>query len=115
MGSEIKLGLATLQHLDFGKVDVATDHHLKLACKDCMDRPGDKTARTVALIFILTPEPNQDGTCEKILLDFQIKPKLPPHRSRTFQCAPRVNGDMVFQPDSPDDVNQLGFGGPDGP
>ncbi len=42
-----QMSLESLNSLDDGRVSMAFLHELKRAVADCMDRPGDKTAREV--------------------------------------------------------------------
>jgi hypothetical protein len=101
-----QLTLATLEKLDMGKAAAALQEHLKRAAIDCMDRPGDGKARKVTLQFDITPIVTPDLTCDEVHIQIQAASKVPTHRTKVYSCGLRKNGMLVFNPDSPDNVNQ---------
>ena len=104
---KMDLTLDNLKHLDFGKLSVAFDQHIRRAVADCMDRPGDDHQRKVILTFELTPVISQEADCDYVSLVGQVSSKVPPHRSAPFQCKPRKGGHLIFDSVSADDVDQM--------
>jgi hypothetical protein len=102
---KIKLTLDTLKSLDMGKISAAFDHELRHVVKDCIDRPGDESTRTVALQMTVKPEPS-DGVCDTVMCEFTVTSKVPPRRSRQFQLQAHARGDVLVNTESPDDVRQ---------
>jgi len=107
-----ELSLATLEHLDYGKLATAFQQHLRRAVADCLDRPGDDSARKVTITFEIKPASDQTGDCERCKVDAQVLSKVPAHRTRVLDMAPRKGGHLLFDDDSPDDVNQVTLGDP---
>ena len=54
-----EMTLEKLKELDFGRVSLAFQQHLARVVDDCMDRPGDGTAREVELRFLIKPGESQ--------------------------------------------------------
>lgn len=104
--NETPLSLENLKQLDLGKISVAFDAELQRAVKDCMDRPGDKKARKVAIIFLLAPTDESTGTGDAndvLHVGCEITSVVPKRRTRVYAMRPRVNGSLTFHLDSPDD------------
>jgi len=78
--------------LDNGTIAAAMNAHLKRCAADCMDRPGEKKARTVTLQFAVRPVMKPDGTCDKVDTQFQLKSKLPDHVSPVYSMGLRQRG-----------------------
>ncbi len=104
-----ELTLENLKELDFGKVDVAFARHLKRAVEDCMDRPGDETARVVRLSFLLKPVKDQDGHADDVAMQCQVTSKVPAHKSKVFSCRPRKGGHLFFDSETPENFDQGSF------
>jgi len=102
----IEVTLRTLKDLDFGKLDEAFKRQMRACVTDCLDRPGDTSARSVELKFVLAPDADQGGTCEKVNLQVHIRSKVPAHRTRLFVCEPRTTGALVVNAESPEDPAQ---------
>lgn len=102
----VQLTLDTLKDLDDGRVAVAFMHELKRAVLDCMDRPGDKNARTVSLEFKLTPVVADDGQCEGAEGEFAIKSKVPTRKSKTYSFRTTKAGQLSYSEHSPENVDQ---------
>lgn len=107
-GNHIKqMSLESLNSLDDGRVSMAFLHELKRAVADCMDRPGDKTAREVSLVFKLKPIIDEStGQCDMVNGDFKIKSKVPERKSKTYNFGVRKGGQLVFNENSPQAVDQ---------
>jgi hypothetical protein len=104
-----KLSLETLSNLDMGKISATLEVHLKRAITDCEDRPADQKARSVLLQFDLIPTLNDDASCTEASLQIQCHSKVPTHKTRVFNMGLRKSKDgpmLVFNPDSPGNVNQ---------
>ncbi len=104
--NETALNLENLKQLDLGKISVAFDVELQRVVKDCMDRPGDKKCRKVAIIFLLSPTDESTGTGDAndvLHVGCEITSAVPKRRTRVYAMRPRVNGALTFHPDSPSD------------
>ena len=108
-----QLSLETLRDLDMGKVMEAFNLHIARASRDCMDRPGDSKARSVTLQLALVPVLEPDGSCDQVKAQVHISSKVPTHRTKVYSLGLRRNGALVFNPDSPDDINQTTLLGDD--
>ena len=102
----VALSLKTIEDMDFGKVAVAFNHHLGRAVEDCMDRPADKKPRKIILTGELTPQIDQTGDCTDVAVEFKVRSTVPEHRSKTFVCRPRKGGHLLFNPESPESIDQ---------
>lgn len=104
-----KLGFDSMALVEGGKINAALDVHLKRACLDCQDRPGDAKARVVSCEFTFIPVMDQSGFCEEVKWDVRVKSKVPPHQSKAYSAGLRRDGSFVFSEDSLDNVNQNTF------
>lgn len=105
----VQLTLDSLVNLDLGKGAEAFNRHLRRAVEDCMDRPADTTARKVQLEISLIPIMEQGGDCVEVSAQIHAASKVPPHRTKLYSMGVRKGGILVFNPDSPDNVNQSTF------
>jgi hypothetical protein len=115
--SMMLFNLETLKDLDMGKVTKAFEHELKRCVQDCLDRPADSTARTVTLALALKPVPDGE-ICDTVSGEFEIKGKVPVRRTRVYSFGVKKTGSLMFNVDSPDNVDQKtlldGMDEPDG-
>lgn len=100
------LSLESLNDLDGGKAAEAFKLHLRRAAMDCVDRPGDPKARKVTLEVELTPDPEPDGTCDRVHFQIRASSAVPKHQTRLYSAGLRANGALVFNEDSPGNVQQ---------
>jgi hypothetical protein len=112
MSKLLKVELSSIEELD-DRVAKAFDQHMKRVGQDCMDRPTDKTARTVTLVVRITPIPHVDATsgrtvitCTEVETELEVFSKIPTQKSSIKSLALRPNACFAFNPDSPDNVNQ---------
>jgi hypothetical protein len=89
--------------LDDGKTAIAVGKHLERAARDCYDRPTDFKPRVVILQIEVTPIENDD---QNVMVQCFASSKVPPHRSRTVEMRVHGNGQLLFNPDSLDNVDQ---------
>lgn len=101
-----KFTLDTLKDLDGGKAALAFEQHVRRAANDCLDRPGDQTARKITLEIKLSPVLNADLTCDEVKAQIEASSAVPKHRTKEYSFGIRANGMLVFSQDSPDNVNQ---------
>ena len=104
-----QLTLQTLEKLGHGSVVEAFNQALRRAARDCEDNPHEDGKRTVTLQCELEPIPDKLSGCDEVVAKFQIREKLPTRKSRKYSMAMRRDGMLVFNEDSPDDVNQSTF------
>lgn len=105
----LRLNLETLKSLDMGSIDVAFRTHLERVVKDCLDRPGDKRSRKVAIELIAVPVPEIRGNtidCDGVKATLKVKSALPDHETRTLDFGVKADGTLVFNEDSPCDHKQ---------
>ena len=106
-----ELSLKTVKDLDWGKVVLAFDRHLRLAADDCLDRPGDDKGRRITLTCEIKPLVDQTGDAGEIAVEFRVKSSVPEHRSKVFNCKPRRGGHLLFNPECPDSATATGVEG----
>lgn len=102
----VELNLQSLNDLDDGRVATAFIHELKRVVLDCIDRPGDKNLRKVALEFELTPIVADDGSCESADGQFKIKSKVPDRKTKTYSFGVNKRGQLSYSQNSPDNIDQ---------
>lgn len=102
----VQLSLKSLNDLDNGRVSLAFMQELKRCVDDCMDRPGDKSARTITLELKLEPVIGEGGECEGADGEFSIKSKVPQRRSKTYSFRTNKSGHLAYSSESPENVNQ---------
>ncbi len=101
-----RLSVESIGVIDDGRVQAALNREIERVVEDCLDRPGDETAREVTMKIAIKPESGQAGVCEDCDVEFEIKSKLPPVRSKRYQMRPEGNGGLVFNDLSPEAVRQ---------
>lgn len=104
-----ELNLHSLNDIDDGRVAVAFMQELRRAVMDCMDRPGDKTSRVVALEFKLTPVVGDEGSCEGAIGEFHIKSKVPTRKSKSYSFGTNRKGHLIYSANSPENIDQTTF------
>lgn len=111
-----QLTLERIKALDDGRVQAAFAQELSRAVMDCIDRPGEKKERTVALEFTLTPIVDQQGCLDGVDGEFQVKGKIPRRVSRKYNFQVRSQtkngvrqGMLVFSDASPTNFDQTTF------
>lgn len=108
MGLE-KLTVESLGKIDFGSIAEAFKAHIERLVRDCVDRPGVKAARKVALELKLTPVAEVRGNtidCDGAKGVFRIKSAIPEHETQAIDFGVRQDGSLVFNEDSPRDHRQ---------
>lgn len=98
--------LDALDDLDSGKAIEAFNLHIRRAAQDCYDRPGDDKPRKVKLEVSFTPVMDDEGDCNEVKAQIYASSAVPTHRTKTYSFGLRANGVVVFNPDSPDCVDQ---------
>lgn len=105
MGVE-QFTIESMRDLDGGKAAEAFNMHVRRAAMDCLDRPADPKPRKVKLEVSLSPVLDTDGSCDRVDVQIHASSAVPTHRTRTYSFGLRRNGVLVFNPDSPDNVDQ---------
>ncbi len=100
------LTLENLHELGSGAINLAFEKHRKRCIEDCLDRVEDDTKRQIVIKFSMTPVPGAHG-CEEVHMDVEIKSTVPAQRTKLISCVPTTKGQLFFQPDSPDNANQM--------
>lgn len=98
--------LESLRDLDGGRALEAFGLHIKRATLDCEDRPGDPKPRKVTLTFSLVPVLDPDLQCSEVKGQLHSASTVPPHRTKEYSFGLRRGGMLVFNDDSPTNINQ---------
>jgi hypothetical protein len=109
MGLLQELTLESIAKMDGGRLAIAFSAALKRAIQDCDDRPGEKKPRTVTLHLAAVPILDEDGLADNCKIQFQIHDSVPKRRSRVYDMSMRKGGHLLFNDDSPDNVDQGTF------
>lgn len=117
----MQFDLDTLKEIDGGKPALAFRKQLDAALADCVDRGvQDQAARKVTMEISLTPVP-ADGVVDEVRVDIAYKTGVPKFRTKMYSMGIRnMSKDgkrqrmLVFNPMSPDNVNQSTFDAVDG-
>ncbi|MDM4015811.1 hypothetical protein [Roseiconus lacunae] len=107
-----ELTLIDLANMDGERIGIALKQALMRVADDIHDRPGEKKARTVALNISLSPEVDDDGQCENVKMQCQIKDSIPTRKTRVYDLGVRRrNGrtQLVFSDAAPDNHRQPGL------
>lgn len=104
--ARLKLTLGSLKDFDAGKARVAFEEALQRVVRDCLDRPGDKSARKATLTAVIKPVQEQDGDVVDAEVHFQIKAETPPWQTRPRPVAVNKQGQLIFNDLAPDDPHQ---------
>lgn len=105
----LRLTLDAMRELDGGRAMETFQDAVRVAVKDCIDRPGDKRPRKVVLQLTLKPVPVIEGNtidCDGANGAFQCKTMLPQYETREVNFGVQQSGDLIFNPDSPTDHKQ---------
>lgn len=95
-----KFSFRELAELDGNRVELAADQAIERCARDCMDRPGDNRPRKVILEMQMIPVLDDDGDCESVKAQVQIKEAVPTRRSKVYSFGARQNGILTYHPDS---------------
>lgn len=104
-----QFSLDNLSELDGGKAALAFELHVRRAALDCSDRPADPKARKIVFQVDLTPVMEPGGDCTDVDVRIGVKSTVPPHKTKPYSMGLRKNGVVVFNPDSPDAIDQQTF------
>lgn len=101
----MRFGLGSLAMIDGGRVRLAFDDAIKRCEDDCIDRPGEKAARTVKLTIELTPRIDPSGALDSVDATCRVTDAVPMRRSRSYNL--RVSGQgLLFDELSVADAHQ---------
>lgn len=97
-----------IRQLDFGRIGAAFNVELERCVRDCMDRPADNRARSVAISFKLRPQSNSTEVvdCDNVLVECEITGAVPKRRTKLYTMTPNRQGKLTFNPDLPDEPEQ---------
>lgn len=99
-----EVSFANLDSMDDGRLAALLKRHLASIANDCMNRPGDETARTLSIEFKIKPVMDSETReCEKVWCEIEMKHKLPTFRSKPYQMVPTKAG-FGFNRDFPDNL-----------
>lgn len=104
-----QLSLEAIAELDDGRISEAIAQAIKRAAQDCDDRPGDDRPRKIIMEIAFSPVLSQDGMCDSVKSQIQIKETVPTRKSKVMDFGLRKGGMFVFQPLSLDDHRQSTF------
>lgn len=107
-----ELTLTDIAEMDGGRIGVAMAHAINRAADDIYDRPGESKARKIVLEVLLTPECGEDGECENVKMQAQVKDTIPSRKTRLYDLGVRRrNGrtSLVYSDAAPDNHMQPGL------
>jgi len=86
-----ELSFASLKDLDNGKIPAAFDVHLQKCLLDLQYRPADDKPRTITMTVKIHPEmeEGENGGLAGVLMQAQVKSKMPEHKSKVYQMDVR--------------------------
>lgn len=100
------LSLDTLPNFDSGKAAVAFKQAIRRAVLDLLDRPGERSKRTVSLSVEMTPIAEQDGDVVDAEIVFTIQTKMPAMRTNPKPMACDRQGRLIFNDLADDNPHQ---------
>lgn len=101
------LKLKSLINFDRGYFEALVDQALEKIAADLNDRPGVKKARGLDISMDFKPNLAPDGTCDSVIVSYQIQTKTPPAVSKEMPLEIAASGEMLFRGMCPDDPSQL--------
>lgn len=101
-----QLSLAELARIDDGRIEAAFNQAVRRAAADCDDRPGDDRPRKIMLEIAFVPVVTEEGICDSVKSQMQIKETIPTRKSRTYDFGLRKGGLFVYQPMALDNHRQ---------
>jgi len=101
-----QLSLAQIAEIDDGRIAAAFDQALKRAAQDCDDRPGDDRPRKITIELAVAPVLDQNGMCDSVKSQIQIKDTIPTRKSRIYDFGLRKGGLFTYQPMALDNHRQ---------
>lgn len=101
-----QLTLAQVAEIDDGRIAAAFAQALKRVAQDCDDRPGDDRPRKIVLEMAFMPVLSEDGICDSVKSQCQIKDTIPTRKSRVYDFGLRKGGLFSYQPMALDNHRQ---------
>lgn len=104
-----KFSLETMKDLDGGRATLTFDEQLKVAVRDCLERPGEQRARVVTLQMTMIPVAVVEGNtvdCDGVNAVIKCTTKLPDHQARQVNFGIKNDGSLIFNKNSPNDHRQ---------
>ena len=107
MATKTKFALKTIGLLDFGIIDEAFTKDLQRVVQDCLERPMDGKPRKVSIVFSIAPEKKPDmRDCDSVTVECEVTSTVPKKRTQVYTMTPTVGGQLLFNPDTPEDPDQ---------
>ena len=103
--AKMELTMDSLKELSGGVVPAAFNKAVRQAAEDCINRPGDESARKVVLEMSLTPR-EADGVCDAVETEFSIDVRVPKRRTRRYELGVDAKGRVLVNPESPGSIHQ---------
>lgn len=100
------LDLETLCEMDNGRIRAAFNHELEAVVNDCYNRPGDSTARKIALVIEIKPKDFNSGLCETVTTSMAVKSSIPARKKTGMVMKITDERHVIFNDESFDDPNQ---------
>lgn len=102
----VEFNVKTLNDVADGIVSRAFMKELEKAVRDCLDRPKYKKPRTVTLELKLTPQIDEDGSCEGAFGEFDVRSKLPSRKCDPIAFKLNRQGQLAFSENNPGNPDQ---------
>lgn len=105
-----QLDYYALSVMDHGIPNQMFKNEMKKISMDLIDRKGDATARKVTIEVTLKPVLDPAGNLCHINGEVDIKAKVPPYRTETYQFAATEKEGLFVNTESPKQIDQRTFG-----
>lgn len=106
----MKLDLSTLHEFDNGRLKAAFERAMKTVIADCRDRGAlDKTRKVVIEFAVWPSQPDHTGEVDTLAMEYQVKATIPALSRDSLSLGIRKNNELVFNNDSPGNVDQRTF------
>lgn len=101
--------LKTIHLLGDGTLNQDFETTLASVVKDCTSRPAIDKPREVKIVVTVRPKPNQDGTCDDVVVHVQVASKAPAKQIQPYTMRATANGGLRYQPADPSNPDQTGI------
>lgn len=101
-----KFTTESLKKIEDGKPAAMFDAAMRQVIRDCYERPGNKSKRTVNLSVSVVPIIEDDGECERVRFAFDCSSSTPKMSTKEYEGRVTRNGDLLISQEFADSVDQ---------
>lgn len=106
MNKQVKFTLENLHQINNGVLAVAFEREMQRIIADCQDRPSLDKARSVSIVFEVTPLPDQHSptvNADEITVQVAVHSAIPKRKSNIYTMKTRHDNTAVFHPELNED------------